>query len=68
MQIYKSPGGAQYLVFRGLVYFKPVDGSEVRMSDMGVGRFLDLIAKGFMTYSRTVNPALAYRTEHWKKH
>lgn len=65
MQIYKSPGGAEYLVFRGMVYFMPRDKSGARQSDMTVSRFLDLIERGFMRFSRTINPALAYRPEHW---
>lgn len=65
MQIYKSPGGAQYLVFRGVVYFKPTDGSDVRMSDMTVSRFLQLIEGGLMKFDRTINPALAYKPWNW---
>lgn len=65
MQIYKSPGGSKYLVFRGEVYYQPSAGGTPLLSSMTVARFLDLIERGVMTFSKTVNPALAYRPEHW---
>ena len=68
MQIYKSPGGTQYLVFRGVVYFKPSGGGEVRQSDMPVSRFLKLIEGCLLKFHRTTSQALAYGAEHWKQH
>lgn len=68
MQMYRSPGGTRYIVFRGYVFYKPngaPENSPVLQSNMTVARFLELIEGGLMTFVKTVNPALAYAPEHW---
>lgn len=66
MQMYKTPGGTRYLVFRGHVFYKPNHpDAQVLQSNMTVERFLELIEGGLMTFVKTVNPALAYESHHW---
>lgn len=57
MQIYKSPGGARYVVINGFVYCKPVEG-VVFLSSMSVERFLALIAGGLLTFEKLIPPIL----------
>lgn len=57
MQVYKSPGGALYIVIDGVVYCKPVNGFAFR-SSMTVGRYLELIAGGLLKFEKLIPPIM----------
>lgn len=57
MQIYKSPGGARYIVIDGVVYCKPVNGFVFRPA-MTVARFLELIGFGFLRFEKVIKPIM----------
>lgn len=58
MQIYKSPGGARYVVVEGVVYCKPANGSMVYRPSMTVERYLELIAGGILTFHCVIRPIM----------
>ena len=55
MQIYKSPGGARYVVVDDKVYCKPITGFAFR-SSMTVERYLELIGWGFLRFEKLIKP------------
>lgn len=57
MQVYKSPGGARYIVVDGVVYCKTVNGFVFR-SSMTVARYLELIAGGLLTFHAVIRPIM----------
>lgn len=60
MQIYKSPGGARYVVVDGKVYCKPLTGFAFR-SSMTVERYLELIELGFLRFEKLIKPIMVIK-------